>query len=317
MKSRLLIGFWLILFIAAAEMGFGLTVAAPGSVVLGDAIAVQVPYSPQISRMSVRLIDSGGRVMGASRAFPYPRGSSARSWVALVAIPTTLYPGTYTLETRLLRDNKEIRHRSPLKVLSRSFHRENIDLNGTLSELQKEQTPEKKAQAQALWRLLTTFNPDAVFQATPFIVPVKNYVVTAPFAERRDYVFAQGGRQASIHQGIDLAVAAGTPVEAAAAGQVVFAGPLIMTGNTVVIEHLPEVYSLYFHMERLLVTKGQRVAQGQAVGLVGSTGLATGPHLHWQVEVDGVAVNPMSLVQNGLIRSSVPASLNRQTAAEQ
>ncbi len=317
MKSKLLIGLWLILFIVVADMGFGLTVAAPGSVVLGDAIAVQVPYSPHMARMTVQLIDAAGRVMGASRGFAYPSGSSARSWVALVGIPTTLHPGTYTLETRVLRDKKEIRNRSPLKVLSRSFHRENIDLDGTLSELQKEQTPLKRAQAQALWRLLTTFNPGAVFQSTPFIVPVSNYVVTAPFAERRNYVFARGGRQASIHQGIDLAVAAGTPVKAAAAGKVVFAGPLIMTGNTVVIEHLPEVYSLYFHMERLLVTKGQAVAQGQSIGLVGSTGLATGPHLHWQVEVDGVAVNPMSLVQNGLIRSAVPASLSRRTAAGQ
>ena len=304
MKSKLLFSFCFVLSLLAAETGFGLTVAAPGSVVLGDVVSVQVPYSTQISNMSVRLIDSGGRVLGASRAFPYPNESSPRSWVALVGIPTTIYPGDYTLETRVVQNQREIRSRSPLKVLSRSFHRENIDLDGTLSELQKEQTPLKTAQAQELWRLLTTFNPAAVFQATPFIVPVKNFVVTAPFAERRNYVFARGGRQASIHQGIDLAVPAGTPVEAAAAGRVVFAGPLIMTGNTVVIEHMPEVYSLYFHMERLLVKKGEQVSQGQSVGLVGSTGLATGPHLHWQVEVDGVAVNPMSLVKQGLIPSA-------------
>lgn len=304
MKSKRLISFCFALSLVAAEMGFGLTVSAPGSAVLGDAISVQVPYSPRTSRMSVELVDSAGRVIGVSRAFPYPNESAARSWVALVGIPTTIYPGDYTLVTRIVQNSREIRNRSPLKVLSRSFHRENIDLNGTLSELQKEQTPLKRAQAEALWRLLTTFNPAAVFQSGPFIVPVKNFVVTAPFAERRNYVFAHGGRQASIHQGIDLAVAAGTPVMAAAAGRVVFAGPLVMTGNTVVIEHMPEVYSLYFHMERLLVKKGQAVSQGQSVGLVGSTGLATGPHLHWQVEVDGVAVSPMSLVKQGLIPSA-------------
>jgi len=88
----------------------------------------------------------------------------------------------------------------------------------------------------------------------------------------------------------------GTPVAAAGAGKVVFAGDRIVTGLTVVLEHLPGVYSLYYHLNDIAVAEGDVVEQGTTVGGVGSTGLATGPHLHWEVRVSGVPVKPEPLV---------------------
>jgi murein DD-endopeptidase MepM/ murein hydrolase activator NlpD len=221
-----------------------------------------------------------------------------------MGVPTTIAPGVYTLRTDVASGSRIARESSEIEVVSRSFHHEDIDLDQDLSNLQTEKNELKSQQAQELWHILTTFRPDAVFQTRRFIVPVAKYVVTAPFAERRVYVFAHGGSQSSIHQGIDLAVPAGTPVEASGAGRVIFAGSWLMTGNTVVIEHLPGVYSLYFHMERLLVQAGQEVKQAEPIGLVGATGLATGPHLHWQIEIGGVAVDPMRLVTAGLIEQA-------------
>ena len=75
----------------------------------------------------------------------------------------------------------------------------------------------------------------------------------------------------------------------------------IITGFTVVIEHLPGLYSLYYHLDSLSVREGQRVSQGDRIGTVGSTGLATGPHLHWEVRSAGVAVDPDLLVKRSLI----------------
>ena len=66
----------------------------------------------------------------------------------------------------------------------------------------------------------------------------------------------------------------------------------ISTGWSVVIEHLPGVYSLYYHMDSLTVEKGDMVKRGTLIGYSGATGLATGPHLHWEVRVNGNAVNP-------------------------
>jgi murein DD-endopeptidase MepM/ murein hydrolase activator NlpD len=103
-----------------------------------------------------------------------------------------------------------------------------------------------------------------------------------------------GPRGAGFHAGIDLTAPAGTPVQAAAAGRVVWAGPRGSFGNAVLIAHGRGVRTLYAHLSRVEVALGQRLAQGQEVGLVGASGRATGPHLHFEVRVRGAAVDPLS-----------------------
>ena len=285
-----------------------MTVSAPKSVILGDALTVSIPYERDITRVSVALTNTSGVVVSGVRAFPFPSIAKPTSWIAIMGIPTTIAPGGYDLRTTVDSGGRISGESAEIEVVSRSFYHEDINLDQDLTDLQTEQTELKKQQAEELWHILTSFQPDSVYQTRPFIVPVSKYIVTSPFAERRLFVFAHGGNEASIHQGIDLAVPAGTPVEASGAGRVVFAGSWIMTGNSVVIEHLPGVYSLYFHMERLLVKVGQEVKQAEPIGLVGETGLATGPHLHWQIEIGGVAVDPMSLVKTGLIEQTTGAA---------
>lgn len=287
------------LFLGAVGVVGALDVVAPSSVVLGDAFSVVVPAKAGVRGISAEVFDSRGTALLYSRGFRV--ASDGGEWVATVGVPTTLLPGSYTLLTRVKTAAGSTRQEATIELEGRRFHHEHIDLDQALTHLQTEQTALKKHQAQILWAMLTSFHAQGVYQKGPLIVPVSGYFVSAPFAERRVFVFAHGGTQHSIHQGIDLAVPAGTPVRAAGAGKVMFAGSWIMTGNSVVIEQLPEVYSLYFHMEKLLVHAGQVVHQGQKIGLVGSTGLATGPHLHWQVEVDGVAVDPMRLLRKGLV----------------
>lgn len=299
-------------FTWAVGAASALEVVAPAETVLGDAVTLYLPAGQEITSASVELLTEGGTVMGASRGFPYDTGGSAGSWVAIIGIPTTISSGQYRLRVTAVTPHGSVSEESPLTVASREFRHEDIRLDGALATLQTEDTALKTSQAQELWRILTTYNANAVYQSGPLIMPVANYRISSPFAERRLFVFAGGGDQHSIHQGVDLAVPGGTPIKAAGAGRVVFVGPMIMTGNTVVIEHLPGVFSLYFHMERADVTDGQVVSQGETIGQVGSTGLATGPHLHWQVEVAGVAVNPMSLLQTGLVN---PAKLNIQSSA--
>jgi murein DD-endopeptidase MepM/ murein hydrolase activator NlpD len=93
-------------------------------------------------------------------------------------------------------------------------------------------------------------------------------------------------------------------VVASGSGRVVMAEERLLTGLTVVLEHLPGVYSLYYHLDSLLVRQGDEVQLGQRVGTVGMTGLATGPHLHWELRVSGTAVDPDSLVARPLIDKS-------------
>jgi murein DD-endopeptidase MepM/ murein hydrolase activator NlpD len=98
------------------------------------------------------------------------------------------------------------------------------------------------------------------------------------------------------HTGIDIAAPAGTPIGAAAAGRVVFAGRNGGYGNMVIVEHADGTLTRYGHAEKLLVKKGDEVSSGQAIALVGSTGHSTGPHLHFEVKRNGQFVNPLTVL---------------------
>ncbi|HLN61871.1 MAG TPA: LysM peptidoglycan-binding domain-containing M23 family metallopeptidase [Symbiobacteriaceae bacterium] len=105
-----------------------------------------------------------------------------------------------------------------------------------------------------------------------------------------------GDRDDGFHSGLDMSAPEGTPAVAAQAGTVVFAGWSSGYGNMVIIDHGNGVQTKYAHASALLVTVGTEVAQGQQVILIGSTGRSTGPHLHFEVVVDGVAKNPRNFL---------------------
>ena len=110
-----------------------------------------------------------------------------------------------------------------------------------------------------------------------------NAPITSPF----------GWRWGRMHEGIDLGAAYGSPIAAAAAGVVIYAGWEGGYGNLVVIDHGGGLATAYGHQSRIAVSVGQSVSQGETIGYVGSTGHSTGPHLHFEVRVNGQAVDPL------------------------
>src|SRR4051794_10463863 len=110
--------------------------------------------------------------------------------------------------------------------------------------------------------------------------------ITSGFCERRSYE--------ACHPGIDIAVPTGTPIRAAASGRVAIAGWVGGYGNYTCIQHSASLSSCYGHQSAIHVSVGQQVSQGQVIGLSGSTGNSTGPHLHFEVRINGSVVNPMN-----------------------
>ncbi|HOJ93183.1 MAG TPA: M23 family metallopeptidase, partial [Dictyoglomaceae bacterium] len=94
------------------------------------------------------------------------------------------------------------------------------------------------------------------------------------------------------HTGIDIAVAYGTPIKAAASGKVIYAGWYGGYGNLIILDHGGNISTLYGHLSKIVVKIGEEVAEGEIIGYVGSTGLSTGPHLHFEVRVNGSPVDP-------------------------
>jgi murein DD-endopeptidase MepM/ murein hydrolase activator NlpD len=117
--------------------------------------------------------------------------------------------------------------------------------------------------------------------------------VTSEFGTRRAY---NDGPVASFHGGTDFPAEQGTPVMASAPGTVVLAEPLQVRGNVVIVDHGGGVFTLYCHLSEILAKAGDTVNTGDVVGLVGSTGLSTGPHLHWEMRVQGERVDAFRLL---------------------
>ena len=131
-----------------------------------------------------------------------------------------------------------------------------------------------------------------------FFEPVPSYLSGAYasyYGGRRSY---NGSGYFYFHSGLDYFSLLGGDIYSVAPGKVVFTGSLLLHGNTTLIDHGWGVYTLYAHQSEILVGVGQQVKAGQLIGRVGSTGRSTGPHLHWEVWVGGLQVDPLDWLEN-------------------
>lgn len=144
------------------------------------------------------------------------------------------------------------------------------------------------AENERLAPIFTTFTPHQYWQGT-FLRPVPG-PVTTPFGT--DYSSDGGKTFHNYHEGIDIGAWTGTPILAANDGRVVVARRLHVRGNGVIIDHGMGIFSGYYHMSRIVAHVGEFVHKGDLIGYVGQTGLATGPHLHWEIRADNQYVDP-------------------------
>jgi len=134
-------------------------------------------------------------------------------------------------------------------------------------------------------------------EATPSLLPTAG-LVSSPFSRSRIHPIYN---RALPHEGMDISAPRGSPILAAAKGRVIFAGWKPGYGYTVEIDHGYGYSTLYGHAAKLLVKRGQIVARGQVIAQVGNTGLATSPHLHYEVRIAGRPVNPVNYILAGAL----------------
>jgi murein DD-endopeptidase MepM/ murein hydrolase activator NlpD len=268
----------------------------------GEALAGAALSEEPLGWLSAELRGPAGETVSSARGFALdPAG---QVWGFLLALPSTLPGGDYCL--RLEGGGGEVRfaHTGEVRVAATAFSSEKIKFDRDLSRLMTAADPQKEEELRRLRAELEAFRPEAVRHAGPLLSPLAGARQTAAFADRREYLYADGGSSLSLHNGVDLAAPVGTPVLACGSGLVVLAGERLMSGKTVVLEHLPGVFSLYFHLSELAVAEGQEVQAGERIGAVGMTGLATGPHLHWELRVNACPVDPRAYLARPLIDKS-------------
>ncbi|GHV34676.1 peptidase M23 [Clostridia bacterium] len=158
----------------------------------------------------------------------------------------------------------------------------------------KAEEEEKKVEADIQRAVEEAARKNTVYVGGDFTWPLPGYfTISSPFGYRRHPVLGVN----KLHTGTDLPAPTGTKIIAANSGTVVLATYNGSYGNCVVIDHGGGRMTLYAHSSKLLVQKGAKVSKGDVIALVGSTGMSTGPHLHFEVIIDGVKKNPMSYFQ--------------------
>ena len=180
----------------------------------------------------------------------------------------------------------------PFGINNKVFESFTIEATQGMTNIQSDKSAEKMKQIERLNKVLYAVNPEGVHQTKPFVQPTTVTRRTSICFERRIYKYTNGKEVYSAHYGTDYGTGTGAKITSCADGKVMIAENRVSTGWSVCIEHLPGLYSLYYHMSEIKVKEGDTVKAGDLIGLSGATGFATGPHLHWEMRLNTVPVNP-------------------------
>jgi len=288
---------WTVLTLAAWAAVAGVTrggqapEATAGSVVRLTYRALQ-PGEPIIVHL-----DSGRGIRSASVSLlgrtaelkPAPDGKGV---FAFLGIDVQTKPGTHVLTVRVLKTGGQLEKiGKELLVVERNFPSTKLTLDPNYVTPPASLQARIKREAELVALAMSVVTPEWLGDG-PFVLPHE-----APswsnFGQRR----LNNNVLQSLHTGLDLRVPFGEPIKATNAGRVALASDLYMGGKTVIIDHGLGVFSSYGHMSKLLVKRGEALKKGQSIGLCGTTGRSTGPHLHWSFKIFDTRVDPEAMLR--------------------
>ena len=273
---------------------FPLIGASPEPVEQGQTMLIEVKAEADL--------DLSGSLLGQDLMFI---GEEGRYW-ALVGINALTAPGGYPLmlEAVEAESGDLLTMRERFTVTKAGFGTYNVVVSEQRQGLLAADVVE--AERKKINAVYAGIREEQLWSGT-FGLPLAGEIrVTAPFGQRRSY---NGGPVASYHAGQDLGADKGVSVLAPITGTVALAEPLKVRGRAVIIDHGLGVFTGFWHLSQIDVAVGQTVRRGEVIGLVGNSGLSTGPHLHWEMRVLGVPVDPFQWTR--VVFPSLPPSSER------
>lgn len=214
------------------------------------------------------------------QTFPLYKQADA-SYRGVGAVDALQKQGGYTL--KLKDDSGKLSYSEVIEVYPGGFPVQNIVIRGSKAGLQATQK-----ELAAIGKAKKNISDTSYWSTLPFIQPTSGCVISVYGLNR----YHNGVNTGDYHKGQDIKAPQGNKIVATTAGKILIADSFNLHGKTVAIDHGQGLMSIYIHMSKIDVKEGDMVSAGEKIGEVGSTGFATGPHLHWGLYVYGTPVNP-------------------------
>jgi hypothetical protein len=251
----------------------------------GEIVVVRVPADQHVTAVTGRFLS---RVIPF---FPDVSGGAAPSYVGLVGVDLQDAPGTHELVLDMVSAAGHRRLSYNVLVIKEKRAVQRLTLPKDKVDLDEESLVRVKAE-QAQVRTVLEAVSERRLWASDFLRPVEG-PITGAFGRQRII----NGQAKNPHNGEDIAAPLGAEVVAMNDGVVCLTADHFFSGKGVFVDHGLGLYSMYFHLSEVSVKDGEVVKRGQVIGKVGASGRATGPHLHWGVNMNGARVDPLSLIK--------------------
>lgn len=278
MKSFIFVSSLLLSFLSEGLRAEALSIKAKQ----GEVVSLSLKFEP-----GVRLVHG----IFLNQKIPFFK-KSAEEFFALIGIDMAQAPGPQPLEV-VWRKGEEVRREvHVIDVIAGAFGTEAITLPKEMVDLDPTTLARVNDEKAQILRVFNQSEDQRRWEGR-FLVPVEGKIL-GTFGFRR----MLNGQLRNQHSGEDIGAPLETSVLASNDGKIVLVGDFYFNGHSVVIDHGMGLFTMYFHLLSATVKEGDLVKRGEAIGLVGKSGRATGPHLHWGARLNSARVNPFSLVSS-------------------
>jgi len=221
----------------------------------------------------------------------YKVPNKQNSYYALVPISYYKDFKKYKIIISYIENEKKVFKGIPIEVIDGKYESEVINVDSSKVTLSKKNKSRVIKEYNKAMKIYNTTSKE-LFINDKFIYPIESKI-TSDFGKKRVY----NGSLKSYHSGTDFRARTPTPIKAVNDGKIVMSENRFYAGNSIVIDHGHGIYSGYYHLSKMYLKNNTIVKKGDIIGLSGSTGRVTGPHLHFSFRVHGIQVNPLQLME--------------------